>query len=157
MGGGITRPPGTYDTSIDPTQAPESERLPSWLTEAARDLPRRQAKDPTSGIALINGKQIPMRSGRAPNAAADLKPAYKLIATTTDHLEAKLAARMRHEQVTHAVVLVNNPPCDYDPYGCDRILCRLLPVGAQLTVYVRDDDGQVRLWRTYIGNGKAIA
>jgi hypothetical protein len=108
-------------------------------------------------VALINGERIPMKSGRDPAAAADLKPAYKLIATTTDHLEAKLAARMRREQVTQAVVLINNPPCDYEPYGCEKILSRLLPIGAQLTVYVRDDDGQVRLWRTYTGNGKAIA
>jgi hypothetical protein len=85
----------------------------------------------------------------------DLKPAYKLIATTTDHLEAKLA-RMRREQVTEAAVLTSNPPCEYEPYGFERILSRLLPVGARLTVYVRDDNGQVRLWRTYIGNGKAI-
>ncbi|MFG1955926.1 DddA-like double-stranded DNA deaminase toxin [Micromonospora sp. NPDC048830] len=157
-GGGISRPPTTRDTTASPNQKPAaSEQLPSWLADAARDLPRRQAKDPTSGVALINGERIPMRSGRDPDAAADLKPAYKLIATTTDHLEAKLAARMRREQVMHAVVLTNNPPCDYEPYGCEKILSRLLPAGAQLTVYVRDDDGQVRLWRTYRGNGKAIA
>jgi hypothetical protein len=157
-GGGISRPPTSRDTTASPTPAPATpERLPGWLTEAARDLPRRQAKDPTSGVALINGERITMRSGRDPTAAADLKPAYKLIATTTDHLEAKLAAQMRREQITHAVVLTNNPPCDYDPYGCEKILPRLLPAAAQLTVYVRDDDGQVRLWHTYTGNGKAIA
>ncbi|MCX4469413.1 hypothetical protein OOK41_03670 [Micromonospora sp. NBC_01655] len=158
IGGGVSRPPGTSDTSAGPPQVPaETDRLPGWLTEAARDLPGRRAKDPTSGVALINGERVPMRSGRDPAAAADLKPAYKLIATTTDHLEAKLAARMRREQATYAVVLTNNAPCDYEPYGCERILSRLLPSGAQLTVYVRDDDGQVRLWRTYTGNGKAIA
>ncbi|MEV4481769.1 DddA-like double-stranded DNA deaminase toxin [Micromonospora coxensis] len=48
-------------------------------------------------------------------------------------------------------------PCDYTPYGCEKILSRLLPAGAQLTVYIRDDDGQVRHWRTYTGNAKAIA
>ncbi len=88
--------------------------MPEWLTDAARDLPRRQAKDPTSGVALIGGEQIPMRSGRDPAAAAaDLKPAYKLIATTTDHLEAKLAAWMRRDHITYAAVVTNNPPCDY--------------------------------------------
>ncbi|WP_231933490.1 DddA-like double-stranded DNA deaminase toxin [Micromonospora coxensis] len=126
------------------------------MTDAARDLPRRQAKDPTSGVAFIGGERIPMRSGRDP-AAADLKPAYKLIATTTDHLEAKLAARMRRDRATHATVVTNNPPCDYTPYGCEKILSRLLPAGAQLAVYVRDADGQVRHWRTCTGNGKAIA
>jgi hypothetical protein len=54
-------------------------------------------------------------------------------------------------------VQTNNPPCDYEPYGCEKILSRLLPAGTQLAVYVRDDDGQVRLWHTYTGNGKAIA
>ncbi|MEH0974040.1 DddA-like double-stranded DNA deaminase toxin [Micromonospora sp. CPCC 205546] len=157
-GDGASRPPATRDGAANPTRAPNPpEWLPGWLTEAARDLPRRQAKDPTSGVALINGKRIPMRSGRDPAAAADLKQAYKLIATTTDHLEAKLAARMRRDQVMHAEVLTNNPPCDYEPYGCEKILSRLLPAGAQLNVYLRDDDDQVRLWRTYIGNGKAIA
>ncbi|MEV0394134.1 DddA-like double-stranded DNA deaminase toxin [Polymorphospora rubra] len=129
--------------------------MPSWLAQAARDLPRRQPKDPTSGVALIAGERI--RSGRDPDAASDLKPAYRLIATTTDHLEAKLAARMRRDHITDAVVLTNNPPCEYQPYGCERILPQLLPAGSRLTVYVSDDDGQVRHWRTYSGNGKAIA
>lgn len=159
-GGGrdTSRPPNTPGISLSPPEAPaSSEPLPEWVTEAARDLPRRQAKEPTSGVALIGGKRISMKSGRDSAAAADLKPAYQLIATTTDHLEAKLAARMRRERVTHAAVITNNPPCDYTPYGCEKILPRLLPAGAQLVVYVRDDDGQVRHWRTYTGNGKAIA
>ncbi|MGW4502854.1 DddA-like double-stranded DNA deaminase toxin [Micromonospora sp. NPDC004336] len=160
MGGGsdISRPPVTHDTSASATEATAPpEPLPDWVTDAARDLPRRQAKDPTSGVALIGGERIPMRSGRDPAAADDLKPAYKLIATTTDHLEAKLAARMRRDHINRAAVVTNNPPCDYTPYGCEKILSRLLPAGAQLAVYVRDDDGQVRHWRTYTGNGKAIA
>jgi hypothetical protein len=138
----------------DPENAADT---PSWLAAAARTLPTRQPKDPTHGVALIGGKQIPMRSGRDSEAAADLKPAYQLIATTTDHVEAKLAARMRRENADEASLLVNNPPCEYTPYGCEQILPRLLPVAARLTVYVRDDDGQVRPWRTYVGNGKAIA
>ncbi|MBL6280057.1 hypothetical protein JMF97_28245 [Micromonospora fiedleri] len=157
-GGPISQPPTRRDTfsSVTEDSAP-SEPLPEWLTDAARDLPRREAKDPTSGVALINGQRIPMKSGRDSAAAVDLKPAYQLIATTTDHLEAKFAARMRREHVTRAAVVTNNPPCDYTPYGCEKILSRLLPAGAQLDVYVRDDDGQVRHWRTYTGNGKAIA
>ncbi|WP_326559688.1 DddA-like double-stranded DNA deaminase toxin [Micromonospora sp. NBC_01796] len=131
---------------------------PSWLADAARTLPARQPKDPTHGVAVIDGRQIPMiRSGREAEAAADLKPAYRLIATTTDHVEAKLAARMRREHATEATLLVNNPPCEYTPYGCEQILPRLLPAGTRMTVYVRNDDGQVRHWRTYVGNGKAIA
>ncbi|WP_434742726.1 DUF6244 family protein [Micromonospora sp. SH-82] len=154
----ISRPPIPGDAPTTTTDGPtSSELLPAWLSEATRDLPRREAKDPTSGVALIDGQQIPMRSGREPAAAADLKPAYQLIATTTDHLEAKLAARMRREHLTDAAVVTNNPPCDYTPYGCEKILSRLLPAGTRLTVYVRDDDGQVRHWRTYNGNGKAIA
>ncbi|MFD1085439.1 DddA-like double-stranded DNA deaminase toxin [Micromonospora andamanensis] len=153
----FSQPPTRRDTFTRGTEDAPSERLPEWLTDAARDLPRRQAKDPTSGVALIDGQRIPMKSGRDPAAAVDLKPAYQLIATTTDHLEAKLAARMRREHVTHAAVVTNNPPCDYTPYGCEKILSRLLPAGARMDVYVRDDDGQIRHWRTYTGNGKAIA
>jgi hypothetical protein len=149
-------------TAVSPVQpaggtSATSETLPGRLAEAARSLPKRRAKEPTSGVALIGNEQVPMKSGREPSAAADLKSAYKLIATTTDHLEAKLASRMRREHVSEASVLTNNPPCDYEPYGCEKILSRLLPAGARLTVYVRDDDGQVRLWRTYTGSGKAIA
>ncbi|WP_434742736.1 DddA-like double-stranded DNA deaminase toxin [Micromonospora sp. SH-82] len=154
----IIRPPTTPDAPTTTTDVPaSSEPPPAWLSEAARDLPRQEAKDPTSGVALIGGQRVPMRSGREPATAADLKPAYQLIATTTDHLEAKLAARMRREHLTDAAVVTNNPPCDYTPYGCEKILSRLLPAGTRLTVYVRDDDGQVRHWRTYNGNGKAIA
>ncbi|MFI7025725.1 DddA-like double-stranded DNA deaminase toxin [Micromonospora sp. NPDC049900] len=158
-GGGsdLSPPPTPQDAATSATEDAPSARLPEWLTDAARDLPRRQAKDPTSGVALINGQRIAMKSGRDPAAAVDLKPAYQLIATTTDHLEAKLAARMRRDHLARAAVVTNNPPCDYTPYGCEKILSRLLPAGAQMDVYVRDDDGQVRHWRTYTGNGKAIA
>ncbi|MEU4383455.1 DddA-like double-stranded DNA deaminase toxin [Micromonospora echinofusca] len=83
-------------------------------------MPRRQAKDPTSGVALIGGERIPMRSGRDPAAADDLKPAYKLIATTTDHLEAKLAARMRRDHINRAAVVTNNPPATTPPTAARR-------------------------------------
>ncbi|MFY1623586.1 DddA-like double-stranded DNA deaminase toxin [Micromonospora sp. WMMD735] len=152
------RPPAIRDTSESATEPQAPTGLsPEGLAEAARSLPRRRVKDPTSGMAFVGGEWIPMRSGRDPAAAADLKPAYQLIVTTTDHLEAKLAARMRRDHLTEATVVTNNPPCDYTPYGCEKILSRLLPAGTQLAVYVRDDDGQVRHWRTYTGNGKAIA
>lgn len=142
-------------TSTKPDE--RSRSIPKWIAEASHRLPNRKPKDPTSGIAFIDGEQNPMRSGRDPSAAADLKPGYRMIATTTDHLEAKLAARMRRQQTKEASLITNNAPCDYEPYGCDAILPRLLPAGSRLTVFVREDDGQVRLWRTYTGNGRAIA
>ncbi|OWV00274.1 hypothetical protein B5D80_27980 [Micromonospora wenchangensis] len=43
---------------------------------------------------------IPMRSGSDPATAADLKSAYQVIATTTDRLEAQLAARMRRDHLS---------------------------------------------------------
>jgi len=151
--------PSRQDTAPATSTKPDehSKSIPKWITETSHRLPDRKPKDPTSGIAFIDGKQIPMRSGRDPNAAADLKPSYRMIATTTDHLEAKLAAWMRREQTKEASLITNNAPCDYEPYGCDAILPRLLPAGSRLTVFVRDDDGQVRFWRTYTGNGRAIA
>ncbi|WP_169733122.1 hypothetical protein [Micromonospora wenchangensis] len=41
-----------------------------------------------------------MRSGSDPATAADLKSAYQVIATTTDRLEAQLAARMRRDHLS---------------------------------------------------------
>jgi hypothetical protein len=62
---------------------------------------------------------------------------------------------MRAEGVRDATLIINQAPCDDEPWGCDRILPAILPPGCTLTVYVADADG-VRWHDTYRGTGKGI-
>jgi hypothetical protein len=41
---------------------------------------------------------------------------------------------MRRRRITRASLVINNEPCP-GPLGCDVLLPRLLPPGAELTVY----------------------
>jgi hypothetical protein len=55
-------------------------------------------------------------------------------------------------------LLLNNTPCTDDPYGCDRMLPHLIPVGARVNVYVKTEDPAeaVRLHGRYEGTGRLI-
>ena len=80
--------------------------------------------------------------------------------TLTDHVEARVAARMREPDGPREVTLViNNLPCDRGRFGCEALLRHIIPDGSRITVYVTDPnhaDG-VRLHRVYQGTGKAVA
>ncbi|GAA1315727.1 DddA-like double-stranded DNA deaminase toxin [Saccharothrix xinjiangensis] len=61
-------------------------------------------------------------------------PGPPVVAT---HVEMKVAARMRRDGITDAVVVVNHSPCRL-MWGCENLLGVVLPEGSRLTVYGTD-------------------
>jgi hypothetical protein len=74
-----------------------------------------------------------------------------------EHVEGHVAAVMRGPDGPREVwLVVTRAPCEYVPFGCDRILGDILPAGSRLHVYVAQPDGPPRPWKTYTGNGRAV-
>jgi hypothetical protein len=104
----------------------------------------------------LRSRQI--RAGRRPAAGVGLKPPVAQ-ATVMDHVEAHAAAIMRRPGgPTEATLILNQAPCDdpVKPLVCERVLPKILPEGARLTVFVSEDE-QVRLHKVYVGTGEGIA
>jgi hypothetical protein len=88
----------------------------------------------------------------APGVRTDHR--WHLAKSVVEHVEGHVAAVLRGEKAPkEATLVVSKPPCDDEPWGCDRILPHVLPRGTRLTVYIASENG-VRDWRTYEGTGK---
>jgi len=73
-----------------------------------------------------------------------------------DHVESQVAGVMRQDDgPKRARLVINNEPCADEPFGCDRILRHILPVGSHLEIYVKDGES-TRFYGDYRGTGKAI-
>ncbi len=53
-----------------------------------------------------------------------------------DHVEAQVAGIMRENNITDAILVLNNHPCSGKPYTCNALLERMLLPGANLRVIV---------------------
>jgi hypothetical protein len=104
----------------------------------------------------LRSRQV--RLGQRLAAAVGLRPPLSG-AYVMDHVEAHAAAIMRQPGAPRvATLVVNQTPCDDPtrPLVCDRVLPKILPAGARLTVYVTDGN-QTWEHRTYTGTAKGIA
>ncbi|WP_440898812.1 DddA-like double-stranded DNA deaminase toxin [Actinosynnema sp.] len=64
------------------------------------------------------------------------------------HVEIKLAAHMRRNNIEHATVVINNIPCPL-VWGCENLIGVVLPAGSSLTVH-----GSNGYERTFTGGRK---
>ncbi|GAB2941031.1 hypothetical protein GCM10027280_31850 [Micromonospora polyrhachis] len=102
--------------------------------------------------------------GRDRSIAADLRydPLRGPPVTFYQHVESKVAAQMRHDDIATADLVVDNTVCgsnqhDQDhEWSCEKILPAILPAGARLTVWVTRDGGQSWWQATYTGTGERI-
>jgi len=117
---------------------------------------RTKDKDPTDGtLTTIGGEKIEdVTSGKGGPAAggAGLRPPFSQMWTVLNHAEGHAAAIMRTRKLKNTTLYVNNEPCDTSPYGCERVLPRILPKGSTMTVY--GPNGYVRV---YEGTGEGLA
>ncbi|TDQ01093.1 DddA-like double-stranded DNA deaminase toxin [Labedaea rhizosphaerae] len=65
--------------------------------------------------------------------------------TVISHVETKIAAKMRHDGVTAAVVAINNPQVCGPAMGCQQAVPAILPEGSVLYVWELDADEPVTL------------
>jgi Double-stranded DNA deaminase toxin A len=155
-------PTGTRGPALHPPPESQAPPVPApYHPGFLESLPVRQRdEDPTDGVlTTVAGKKISaIASGwTGPGRGGPrLRRPWKNMMTATDHVEGHAAAIMRDDSegppIREAVLYVNNPPCPNIPWGCDRVLSDLLPVGSRLTVY--GPDGFVKV---YEGNGKGLA
>jgi len=73
---------------------------------------------------------------------------------TKSHVEAHAAAIMRIEKLKQGVLWINKAPCP-GLQGCDHLLPRMVPQGAELTIHVVPSGSGADIIKTVIvkGNG----
>ena len=141
--------------------------VPEWVGVVGRGLPVRRPVAPgrlpdrTTGV--FRGERVESGGGDR-SLAEDLEPHRGMgpLSVTFDHVEGKVAARMRREGLSEGEVVVNNVVCGNNPwdrtadYTCQRVLPSVLPSSSGLTVWGTVDGG-VTWWRaTYEGTGERI-
>ena len=157
IGAGGQLPSQPAHASSEPSRS-AAPAVPQRVRQLAAMLPVRGEYDPTDGLAYDatgRWRQEEFASGRDDSAGVGLVYPLRASWSVTDHAEGHVAARMRAEHVRDVTLVLNQPPCDDEPWGCDRILPAILPPGYTVTVYVADADG-VRWHDTYRGTGKGI-
>ena len=84
-------------------------------------------------------------------------PEPERIAAAT-HVEMKVAAIMRHEQISEATVVINNVPCGSgrpeSEYSCDKLLTRVLRSDQTMTVEGIDATTGHTIRKTYRGDSR---
>ena len=131
------------------------------IAQARTTLPRGVPRTPAEGRWFDVDETVVLRSGerdewhdRVVELAKELgviPRSFRGRFDTARHVETKLAVRMRYEQRTEEVVLIDRPVCGTNtwdqgwPATCDKVLRRFLPPGGILRVV--QWDGTVRTYR----------
>ncbi|MBT8226310.1 MAG: hypothetical protein HKP61_03495 [Dactylosporangium sp.] len=165
--GAAAAPPGTADSNRVPTDTPTptgnsigfgrwdpvpEHDVPDRIKTLGRQLPQRRpfrpGQQPDRTTGMFRGDQIES-GGRDRSLAADLAPHRGLapLNVTYEHVEGKVAARMRREHLMSEELVINNVVCGNNPrdrealYTCQQGLPSILPRGAKLTVWGTADGG----------------
>lgn len=136
--------------------------VPDHVREAGTDMRPRTPEDDRFTMGVLDGERI--HSGGDDQHLADdlIWPRKAPPVTYWQHVESKVAARMRDEKRQHAEVTIDNTPCGSAPderdyvWGCDRVLPGILPAGSTLVVWTTCDGGRSFWRRTYHGTGERI-
>lgn len=155
--------PGPHPAAPVGTRWSTTIAVPERVRAAATSfLPRPPgANRPTAGSFL---GRVVTSGGRDKSIAADLRydPLRGPPVTFYHHVESKVAAQMRRDDIASADLVVDNTVCGSNrhdqehEWSCERILPAILPAGARLTVWVTRDGGQSWWQATYTGTGERI-
>lgn len=117
--------------------------------------------DEGNAIELIwSGVKGPARG--APGVRTDGPPSRRWheLWPVLHHVEGHIAALMRTPNApTHVTLVISQEPCSSPrgrPPGCDQLIPDVLPRRSVLSVYVANEDGSVKRWKSYIGNGRGV-
>lgn len=105
-----------------------------------------------------SGQDADADNAQAVGRMAGVLPAHGT-AITVEHVEVKVAARMRQATIGAGVLVINNPagPCGQDikgQYSCVVLVPRLLPFGASPVVWWPGSDGQHPQQVTMVGGAR---
>ena len=113
-------------------------------TSPASRVPPYPGKGKVQGILVVGGREVPLISGYKGPAASIPKGTRGFNNIVRAHVEGHAAAVMRLEKAGSATLYLNKVPCP-QPGGCNAMLPRMLPPGAELRVVAPGFD------QTYIG------
>jgi hypothetical protein len=93
-----------------------------------------------------SGQDADSDNAQTVGRAAGVFPMHGTV-ITVDHVEVKVAARMRQARVGAGVLVINNPsgPCGQDTrgqYSCSIVVPKLLPIGTSLAVWWPGPDAE---------------
>lgn len=136
-------PAGSQRGTAEPAPKP-GQLTDAQVNEIMKKLPERSDTNrKTSGrwVDSSGQEQGPLHSGRDEDSrrAAELLrklgigPARGTL-LSTEHVEVKLAARLRDGGSGHVSVVINNTPCG-GRYSCDRLLPQILKLGQAVTLH----------------------
>jgi hypothetical protein len=164
-------PPTTPTASAPGSPGQRAPTTPGWrrasevpedVRVAGAGLPPRGPKEDRYTLGILDGEAI-YSGGEGEHLADDLAwPRSAPPVTYWQHVESKVAARMRREHRRHAEVTIDNTVCGTNerdrnyPFTCDKVLPSILPAGSRLVVWVTCDGGR-SFWRhAYDGTGERI-
>lgn len=156
-GGAATSTGAAGSTSAEPTPTAPTPESPAPYYGGYFDALRSRTTDtdPTDGtLTTVDGTKIEeVTSGQRGPAAGGpgLRPPYSQMWTVLNHAEGHAAALMRTRELKHTTLYINNEPCSTPPYGCERVLPRIIPKGSTMTVY-----GPNGYARVYQGTGEGL-
>lgn len=97
----------------------------------------------TQGILQAGSKEIDLVSGWSGSASQLPRGSAGFDIVTKSHVEGHAPALMRMEGLEQATLYINRVPCA----SCARLLPRMLPEGAELTIY--GPNNYLRVFRGY--------
>jgi len=136
---------------------------PQAIQKAGGDFIPRPTGVNRPTVGVFAGDQVES-GGKDRDLASDLvhDPLRGPPVTFYQHVESKVAARMRREGIAEGDLALDNTVCgsnerDRDQvWSCERILPSILPAGARLTVWVTRDGGRTWWVAEYLGTGERI-
>lgn len=148
--GGLTEQRGARGVARDASRVTRPDEVPHDAAPFRQDIagrvPPYGAHGPkTSGILDLHdsgGVQPLQHSGYGPPSELLPRPRRGMNGNNVSHVEAHAAAQMHLTGTKEATLYINRIPCP-GRNGCDRLLPRMLPPGAKLTIY--GPDGYVRV------------
>ena len=122
-----------------------ADRPAPFSADRARRVPDYRAGDHTRArMDVRGGPDLDLTSG---NRGGEIMRRFKelhdgvlphhlkFVPFNYHHVEAQAAAYLRMSGRREATLYVNNEPCATPPHGCARVLPKMLPPDAKLTVY----------------------
>lgn len=106
---------------------------------------------------IVNGEHGALVDNARTLRADDPVIRWRQVSAPLAHVEGHVAGVMREPGGPREVTLViSRPPCP-GSRGCNALLPGMLPQDSRLHVYVADESGNARFYKTYNGNGRGVA